>query len=100
MGKYIIYSIIVLSFGGCKKDSECNAVKGTILIVEPTCRFTFKKEVFAIEGKTDTLIIDSLPPQYRTHNLKICAETEQFLDLALCACCGNQWVKLKNIKEF
>jgi hypothetical protein len=99
MKKISIFSFVILSLLSCKKDVDCTSTKGKILIVEPTCRFTFKKELFIAEGKTDTLIVDSLPPQYKVNNLLICADTEQFLDLALCACCGNQWVKLKKIKE-
>jgi hypothetical protein len=99
MKKISIFSFVVLCLLSCKKDNECASTKGKIIIVEPICRFTFKKELFVAEGKMDTLIIDSLPSQYKVNNLLICADTEQFLDLTLCACCGNQWVKLKNIKE-
>ena len=99
MKKFAILLIITTAFIQCQKNEECNATKGTVLLVEPTCRFTFKKELFIADGSRDTLIIDSLPPQLKINKLRICADTKESLDLALCACCGNKWVKLSNAQK-
>lgn len=99
MKKFAFLFVIALAFLQCKKNDVCNATRGTVLLVEPTCRFTFKKELFIADGSMDTLIIDSLPKSLKINKLRICADTKTTFDLALCPCCGNKWVKLSNAQK-
>jgi hypothetical protein len=100
MKKELLYAFMLLTaLISCEKQSTCTGTSGTIVIIEPQCRFRMTKVLFVPENTTDTMAIDSLPLQFQKPNLKVCADIEPYTDLALCPCCGGKRVKIKRVNE-
>jgi hypothetical protein len=100
MKKELLYAFMLLTaFISCEKQSSCTGTSGTVVIIEPQCRFRFTKALFVPENTTDTMAIDSLPLLFQKPNLKVCADIEPYTDLALCPCCGGKRVKITRVEE-
>jgi hypothetical protein len=100
MKKKLLYVFMFLTaLISCEKQSSCKGTSGTIVIIEPQCRFRFTKALFVPENTTDTMAIDSLPLRFQVSNLKVCADIEPYMDLALCPCCGGKRVKIQRVDE-